>query len=411
MDSDPAPILHPPLQHADLSRGSSQTGVRVYNERLVLSLIRRLGSQPKAAIARHTGLSAQTISVIIRALEADGLLLKEAPQRGRIGQPSVPFALNPDGVLTLGLKVGRRSSDLILMDFVGRVRQSLHQTYPYPTPAQLLAFVEQGVAHLTAPLTPAQRERIAGLGIAAPFALWSWAEAVGAPPAVLDAWRSVDIAEAVATVCPWPVELCNDASAACAAELMFGTGAGARHLDFLYVFVGSFVGGGVVLNGSLYPGRTGNAGALGSMPVPAAAGGWQQLIARASLYVLEQELRAAGLDPATLWADPDHWADLGPVLDGWIEAAAASLALAGIAASAVLDFQAMVIDGAFPAAVRARLVERAAAALAAANREGLSPLAVEAGSIGGAARAIGGATLPLLARFVLDREVLFKERL
>ena len=76
-------------------------------------------------------------------------------------------------------------------------------------------------------------------------------------------------------------------------------------LDFLYFFIGSFVGGGIVLNGSLYPGRTGNAGALGSLPVPALADpagrGSQQLIRSASIYVLEQQLLAAGRDPAVLF--------------------------------------------------------------------------------------------------------------
>ena len=52
-----------------LARGTTQNGVRLYNERLALSLIRRHGSLPKAEIARLTGLSAQTVSVIVRQLE------------------------------------------------------------------------------------------------------------------------------------------------------------------------------------------------------------------------------------------------------------------------------------------------------------------------------------------------------
>ncbi len=53
----------------------------------------------------------------------------------------MPFALNPDGALSLGLKIGRRSSDLVLIDLVGGVRGSLHETYAYPTPAGILDFV------------------------------------------------------------------------------------------------------------------------------------------------------------------------------------------------------------------------------------------------------------------------------
>ena len=102
--------------------GSNQVRVRAYNERLVLSLVRLHGSMSKADITRRSGLSAQTVSVIMRALEKDGLLLRGEPVRGRVGQPSVPMRLNPDAVYSFGVKIGRRSADLVLMDFVGKIR-------------------------------------------------------------------------------------------------------------------------------------------------------------------------------------------------------------------------------------------------------------------------------------------------
>ncbi len=116
-------------------RGTNQAGVRLYNERLVLSLIRQQGSLPKADIARLTGLSAQTVSVIMNGLDSDGLLLKGTPRRGKVGQPSVPFAINPEGALSLGVKIGRRSTDLVLVDFLGEVRQRVRSTHPFPLAA------------------------------------------------------------------------------------------------------------------------------------------------------------------------------------------------------------------------------------------------------------------------------------
>ena len=94
--------------------------------------------------------------------------------------------------------------------------------------------------------------------------MWTWHEEIGAPQKDIDAWRTVDIRADIAALCPWPVYFSNDITAACAAELMFGRGG--DHIDYLYVFIGSFIGGGLVLDGHLFPGRTQNAGALGSMP-------------------------------------------------------------------------------------------------------------------------------------------------
>ena len=67
------------------------------------------------------------------------------------------------------------------------------------------------------------------------------------------AWKEFDLQAEIARLFPWPIHFCNDASAACAAELLFGRG---RELqDFAYFYLGYFIGGGIVLNGSLYLGR------------------------------------------------------------------------------------------------------------------------------------------------------------
>ncbi len=47
----------------------------------------------------------------MRSLEADGLLVRARPVRGRVGQPSIPMRLNPDAVYSFGVKIGRRSAD------------------------------------------------------------------------------------------------------------------------------------------------------------------------------------------------------------------------------------------------------------------------------------------------------------
>lgn len=393
----------------DLSRGTNQTGVRLYNERLVLSLIRRHGSLPKADIARRTGLSPQTISTIANSLEADGILLRQDPLRGKVGQPLVPYALNPRGAFFLGLKIGRRSSDIVLMDFAGAVLGRIHQPHPYPTPDIIRALASRGIEELTAGLNDSDRRRIAGLGIASPFELWNWESQLGAPAEVLAAWRLADIKSDIAEICPWPVYFHNDGTAACAAELVLGNGQHGE--DFLYIFLGSFIGGGVVLNGHLFPGRTGYGGAIGPLPVPDGRGGFQQILRSASIYVLAERLSAAGTDPQLLWQEPGVWGDLGTPLDTWIADAASSLAVAAASAVSIIDFRTVVIDGAFPPSVRAALVEATRSELNHFDLQGLAAFTIAEGTIGFGAREIGGACLPLLANFTQDRELLFKDNL
>ena len=77
----------PPLamRVGDRGGGLNQTSVRTYNERLVMSLLRQRTSLSRMELGQHSGLSAQTVSVIVRALEKDGLVLPGEVQRGRVG--------------------------------------------------------------------------------------------------------------------------------------------------------------------------------------------------------------------------------------------------------------------------------------------------------------------------------------
>lgn len=387
--------------------GANQVRVRAHNERLVLSLVRYNSGLSKADLARRTGLSAQTVSVIMRALEKDGLLLRGAPVRGRVGQPSTPMYLNPEAVYSFGVKIGRRSADLVLMDFVGTIQLTLHRTFPYPMPAQIIDFITAGIAELEGHLTQEQRDRIAGIGIAAPFELWNWADKVGAPQGAMDAWRGFDLQGEVAARVGYPVHLQNDATSACGAELVFGIGA--NHADFIYFYIGSFIGGGVVLNSSIFVGRTGTAGALGSMPVRSKLGETRQLLEIASIFVLENMLRERGIDPQPLWYSADDWVDFGEPTEQWIRDSATALAQAIVASASVIDFGAAIIDGGFPPWVRARLVAATREEVGKLDLQGVLIPEILEGSVGAQARAIGGASLPIFARYLVDQSVLFKE--
>ncbi len=399
-DGEPARIVIP-------SGGANQVRVRAYNERLVLSLVRSHEALSKADIARASGLSAQTVSVIMRALEKDGLLIKGEPVRGKVGQPSVPMSLHAEGVFAFGLKIGRRSADMILMDFVGGVRAKLRRIYAYPTPREILAFVKESLDSLEASMTPLQLSRLAGLGVATPFELWNWADNVGAPQGEMDAWRDFDLRAEIQELTQYPVYLQNDATSACGAELMFGQGK--TYTDYVYYFIGTFIGGGIVLNSSVFTGRTGTAGAIGPLPVRDENGKPRQLIDVASIFVLENLMKERGIDSRPLWYSASGWTDWGEPLDRWISASAEALAQAIIAAASIIDFPAAIIDGGFPDWVRTRLVAATRAALERYDLQGIIVPDIIEGKVGDQARAIGAASLPLFARYLTDQNVLFKE--
>lgn len=387
-------------------RGSNQSGMRAYNERLVLTLLRQSGAMAKAEIARETGLSAQTVSVIMRALEADGLLVRGKPVRGKVGQPSVPISLAKEGAFFFGLKVGRRSLDLILTDFLGTVQHRVRIQHPYPTPDNTVAFATDAIGKILDRLPPDHRSRIAGLGIAMPFQLWDWAETLGVGAKDMAGWKDRDIAAEIGATWDYPVFVCNDASTACGAELVFGDQGKPR--DFLYFFVGFFIGGGLVLDGSLYTGRTGNAAALGSMMVQTGDSTMRQLVDVASLATLESALAASGRQNAMVWDDPASWTVPEDALEAWLTDAARGIAQAVVSSICLVDVGQVLIDGWMPDGMRAKLVARTRAEVARLSVAGTQTPEVTEGTVGPDARALGAASLPLSNRFLVDRNIFQK---
>ena len=84
-------------------------------------------------------------------------------------------------------------------------------------------------------------------------------------PLHLPGWRNVSIAELAAEAFGRPAVLDNDATAAAAGEHRYGAGRGTRTMVYLTISTG--VGGGVVLDGVVQRGRSGNGGELGHVTV------------------------------------------------------------------------------------------------------------------------------------------------
>jgi predicted NBD/HSP70 family sugar kinase len=334
--------------------------------------------------------------------------VKGEPQRGKVGQPRVPFSLNPEGSFSLGLKIGRHRSELALMDFVGQIREIRQISYSYPITTELLSFVKKMTPELIDTLDPECRDRLVGIGIATPFELWSWGDELGAPKDAMKAWLGFDIKREVSHACRLPAFIQNDATAACAAELTFGNNQ--KFENYLYIYIGYFIGGGIVLNGSVFEGPTGNAGVLGPMPVRNQSGQTsksQQLLHNTSKISLQRMISTEGGDPDIIWSNESDWSDVGDVLFRWIDVLSDDIAYAIVSAISVIDFPAIVLDGDLPDSVRRIIIEAVQQKLVLIDKQGLSEVTICEGSLGRDARVLGGASLPLLANFTRNRDVAF----
>jgi predicted NBD/HSP70 family sugar kinase len=391
-------------------RGSNQIGMSQFNERVVLQTIRLHGPMPKADLARLTNLSTQTISLIINRLLDEGLVLKLEALRGKVGQPSVPIALDPDGAFSIGIKIGRRSLDVLLIDFLGQARERSSLSYTFPDPDTLFGEIEKQLAHIHALLGPARARRISGIGIAAPLALGGWQKLLGIAPEQAEIWNRINIRERVQAMTALPVQFAKDTAAACVAELVAGRGRSIK--SYLYVFVDTFIGGGLVIDSNLRGGLHGNAGAIGSIPLGLAQRDNklppEQLLSAASLFNLELLFVAAGLDGAACFDGRALRAPWRKHTLAWLDDAARAIALAINSATCLLDLDSVIIDGSCERSLLDELLPQVEAALGYYSWEGVRRPSVFGGTIGSDARAIGGALLPLYANFAPDSDLFLK---
>ena len=396
-------------------RGSNHTGMRQFNERTVLRAIRHEGAIPKADLARLTQLSSQTVSIIVNRLLDDGLLIKQERIRGKIGQPSVPLAINSDGAYSIGLQVGRRSLEVVVTDFLGQMRHQWQHTYPYPSPTEVLPKIKEGLKLMQKRMGADAWKRTVGVGLSAPLAMHEWGDLMGkkAQKAMVD-WEHIDLVQEVQAMSALPVEFAKDTTAACVAELVQGLGRDVP--NFLYVYVGTFVGGGLVMDGHIVNGPRGNAGAIGSMPIGlpplgtrANANTPAQLLQLASGWQLEQALMTAGHDPLLVQHDDIMKPEFSAFTQPWLSQAAKALAMSATSASALLDLDAIIMDGSLNPKLLQALIQQTEASLAQFSFDGIHQPKIMAGRVGNHARALGGALLPLHAQFFPDKDIFLKQ--
>jgi len=129
-------------------------------------------------------------------------------------------------------------------------------------PSGVFARVVQGVEAVIKEANVAP-EQIRGMGIGIPGQIEVGTTKVKFAPN-LD-WRDVDLKPLMPAAWRWPLVVENDVRMGTYGEFAHGAARGARNV--LGVFVGTGVGGGLIINGDLFAGFNGNAGEIGHLVV------------------------------------------------------------------------------------------------------------------------------------------------
>ncbi|MFE7749384.1 ROK family protein [Streptomyces sp. NPDC057428] len=250
-----------------MNRSSSRNGganlpaLRHHNASLVLDLLRTAGEQgiSRLELAERTGLTPQAVSKITARLRSEGLAAEAGRLASTGGKPRTVLRLVPDAGYAVGLHLDRDELTAVLADLAGTTVAI--RTFPLglgaPAP-DVLATAARAVQTVRADVPRTEDRRVFGVGAALPGPL-DHREGVLHRVTGFPRWDGYPLRDALAEHTGLPVVVDKDTNAA-ALGLALREPADA---DFAYLHLGTGLGAGLVLGGTVHRGARTGAGEFG----------------------------------------------------------------------------------------------------------------------------------------------------
>ena len=246
-------------------RGTNLPRMGDFNLTVILDAIRRSsGGLSRVELAQIVGLSPQTISNISRRLLDQHLIVEAGKEGSGPGKPRTILRLNPSGMYAIGVHLDPAVTTFVVLDLVGAVVQ--HSRIKTPggnDPAAVISTIAAEIGELVS-ASGVDTAKIAGLGLAAPGPIDLDNGTVVDPP-LLPGWDRVELRNALTEATGYSVLVDKDVTSAAVAETWAGGPSGAG--SFIFMYMGTGIGCGIVLNDEVVRGTSGNSGEIGHIVV------------------------------------------------------------------------------------------------------------------------------------------------
>lgn len=301
----------------------------------------------RAQVAASLGLSRGTVSVTVDQLVSAGLVRELDPVMvGRAGRPAVPLAPARGTVAALGMEVNVDYAGLRAVDLAGRVlfERVLYEDLRGSDPAAVLGRLADTAGRVVVELQEAGTH-VAGTALALPGLVNRVTGPLRYAPNL--GWRDVDVVRLMArhpVLAAFPPSVANEANLAARAEAWARRGRLAP--SFFYVSGELGIGGAIVLEGEIFPGRHGWSGEIGHVVVEPSLGAQHGSLE--ALAGQDTMLRAGGMGPGASIADLAAAADRGEAQPiAAVRDAGRVLGVALSSAANILDIGEVVLGGSF----------------------------------------------------------------
>ncbi|WP_411720256.1 ROK family protein [Mycetocola sp.] len=237
-------------------RPSPRTDV---NRSAVLAHLGAHGHASRADLARSLNVSPALMTSLTKDLLSDGLLveLENSPSQG--GRPGRMLGLVSTAGRAIGVKVVADHVAFVEVGIDGSVTRSASETFDASASTMLSDLVVL-LRHFIAGGSDAP---LLGIGVGVPGSVDS--QENGLVDSTQLTWNQVPIGTELRRELSLPVIVENNVNALAVAERLYGIGR--SHDNFLVVTIGTGIGGGIVIDGTVLRGSRGGSGELGHIAV------------------------------------------------------------------------------------------------------------------------------------------------
>jgi predicted NBD/HSP70 family sugar kinase len=237
-------------------------GMRELNQRAVLDRLRIHGPDTRPNIARNTGLSKPTVGQALLDLEQHGLVRAVGRTFAGPGRAAVVYEANPAAGHVLGIDIGRELIRVAVADLAGNVVTKLDERNRSRSANALVRSVRESADHAVEQ-AGLRRDDLVATVVGSPGVLNVGSRSFGHVPN-LPGWERKGLLDDLEAALGPGLVVENDANLAAIGEYRDGVARGVN--TFVCLTVGTGIGMGIVVNGTLFRGAHGAAGEVGYLP-------------------------------------------------------------------------------------------------------------------------------------------------
>src|SRR5512136_264890 len=238
----------------------TSAAMRDINRSAILEIIRRESPISRSTIAERLDVSLPTVMRIVDGLIAEGFVRLHGGTEWSGGRRRPLLEFNAEGRLVIGVDMGGTKIYGALSDLGGEILDEVniarHGTSGEDSFNRLTTLID---TLLNSPKINGRQ--VHGIGVGAPGitmhkeGIVTWANTLH--------WKDFPLKQRLSELYPLPITIDNDVNLAAMGELWFGAGQNTQNM--VLVAIGTGIGAGIIIDGSLYRGASEASGEIGNM--------------------------------------------------------------------------------------------------------------------------------------------------